>query len=164
MPASTPPSPAVGPGAPPRGDSYSIPAQDALEPAVEPLVFHKVLEENRPTITPQASFRHERSAGLAGSAHLGEKLGDGRNVGGDLSGGETRMNQERPASADRNQLGVMSDSRASVAATREWIESTGVKGASTFRETGFRNHNDEWVLRPSPARAALREWVRAVMK
>jgi len=26
-------------------------------------------------------------------------------------------------------------------------------------ETGFRNHNDAWTLRPSPARAALREWV-----
>ena len=43
-------------------------------------------------------------------------------------------------------------------ATRNWLESTGVEGNFTFQETGFRNHNDAWVLRPSAARAELRKW------
>lgn len=43
-------------------------------------------------------------------------------------------------------------------ATRQWIDSTGITGNFTFVETGFRNHNDAWVLRPSPARDALRQW------
>jgi hypothetical protein len=30
----------------------------------------------------------------------------------------------------------------------------------TFLSTGFRNHNDAWTLRPSPAREKAREWLR----
>ncbi len=30
----------------------------------------------------------------------------------------------------------------------------------TFVSTGFRNHSDRWVLRPSPARARLRAWLQ----
>ena len=40
-----------------------------------------------------------------------------------------------------------------------FIESTGIKGDYTFMPTGFRNHNDAWILRPSPTRKALREWL-----
>lgn len=29
----------------------------------------------------------------------------------------------------------------------------------TFLSTGFRNHNDAWTLRPSPARDAARQWL-----
>ncbi len=32
----------------------------------------------------------------------------------------------------------------------------------TFLSTGFRNHNDAWTLRPSPAREKAREWLRRV--
>ena len=32
----------------------------------------------------------------------------------------------------------------------------------TFVSTGFRNHNDAWVLRPSPSRDAARSWLRRV--
>lgn len=32
----------------------------------------------------------------------------------------------------------------------------------TFQSTGFRNHNDAWTLRPSPAREKAREWLRRV--
>jgi hypothetical protein len=32
----------------------------------------------------------------------------------------------------------------------------------TFLSTGFRNHNDAWTLRPSPARDKAREWLRRV--
>lgn len=32
----------------------------------------------------------------------------------------------------------------------------------TFQSTGFRNHNDAWLLRPSPARTAARRWLNEV--
>lgn len=34
----------------------------------------------------------------------------------------------------------------------------------TFLSTGFRNHNDAWTLRPSPARDAARRWLAEVTK
>jgi hypothetical protein len=34
----------------------------------------------------------------------------------------------------------------------------------TFLGTGFRNHNDAWTLRPSPAREKAREWLHRVLK
>ncbi len=38
------------------------------------------------------------------------------------------------------------------------------KADLTFLSTGFRNHNDAWTLRPSPAREKAREWLkRAVL-
>jgi hypothetical protein len=38
------------------------------------------------------------------------------------------------------------------------------KGAFTVIGTGFRNHNDAWVLRPGEARTRLREWLHDVLK
>ncbi len=52
----------------------------------------------------------------------------------------------------------------SIQATRKYIKSTGVTGNFTFRGTGFRNHNDAWILRPSPARDEVRRWLRKVVK
>ena len=49
----------------------------------------------------------------------------------------------------------------SVEAARAYLESTGVKGDFTFLKTGFRNHNDGWLLRPSPARESAREWLKS---
>lgn len=43
--------------------------------------------------------------------------------------------------------------------TRSYLENTDVTGEFTFLETGFRNHNDAWVLRPSPARDTARRWL-----
>lgn len=45
--------------------------------------------------------------------------------------------------------------------TRAWLEETSMSGSDQlqFLSTGFRNHNDAWVLRPSPARKQLRKWV-----
>ena len=40
-------------------------------------------------------------------------------------------------------------SRLNLAATRRWLKSTGLTENITFAETGFRNHNDAWLLRPS---------------
>jgi hypothetical protein len=46
-----------------------------------------------------------------------------------------------------------------LAGTRRHLENTGVTGDFTFLETGFRNHNDAWILRPSPARETARAWL-----
>ncbi|MEM7146261.1 MAG: hypothetical protein AAF591_14075 [Verrucomicrobiota bacterium] len=51
------------------------------------------------------------------------------------------------------------DSPLRLDATREYLRSTGVPGNFTFASTGFRNHNDAWVLRPSSARSKLRRWL-----
>ena len=37
-------------------------------------------------------------------------------------------------------------------------------GVFTVVGTGFRNHNDAWVLRPCEARTRLREWFREILK
>ena len=55
---------------------------------------------------------------------------------------------------------VSDQASTNLAATRAYLEMTGVDlKAVRFLETGFRNHNDAWILRPSPARAALRIWL-----
>jgi len=51
----------------------------------------------------------------------------------------------------------------SVEKTRQFIAASGVKAPFTFEAVPFRNHNDEWVLRFSPARAALRAWLKEVL-
>ncbi|MFC1757254.1 hypothetical protein ACFL2H_00595 [Planctomycetota bacterium] len=48
---------------------------------------------------------------------------------------------------------------ANLQATRDYLRSTKAWGQTTFLETGFRNHNDAWILRPSGSRDALRKWV-----
>lgn len=48
-------------------------------------------------------------------------------------------------------------------ATRRYLAATKIPGEFTFVDTGFRNHNDAWVLRPSVARQAAREWLRRVI-
>jgi hypothetical protein len=48
-------------------------------------------------------------------------------------------------------------------ATRKHLEATGVMGDFTFLGTGFRNHNDAWVLRPSAARDSARAWLAKVI-
>ena len=57
---------------------------------------------------------------------------------------------------------ICDEGETNLAATRDYLESTGVPGRFTFQATGFRNHNDAWLLRPSPARTALRAWLAAV--
>jgi len=46
---------------------------------------------------------------------------------------------------------------------KSYLEQTGVAGDFTFQSTGFRNHNDAWLLRPGPARKNLRDWVQKVL-
>ncbi len=52
------------------------------------------------------------------------------------------------------------------AETERYLRATGgwEKGAITIQETGFRNHNDAWVRRPSAARDRLRAWFADVLK
>ena len=47
--------------------------------------------------------------------------------------------------------------------TRPYIQRAGFPVNATFTSTGFCNHNDKWVLRPSPARDLLRAWWRGVI-
>ncbi len=47
-----------------------------------------------------------------------------------------------------------------IATTESYLNGTGVKGQFTFQLTGFRNHNDAWLLRPSTARQEMRKWVK----
>ena len=56
-----------------------------------------------------------------------------------------------------------STGRTSLAATRAYLKTTGFSGSFTFQSTGFRNHNDAWLLRPGPARAALRQWLNTAL-
>ncbi len=55
---------------------------------------------------------------------------------------------------------------ANAAVTRRYLSEAGAleKGAFTILGTGFRNHNDAWVLRPGEARTRMREWLRAVLE
>jgi len=52
----------------------------------------------------------------------------------------------------------------SLMATRQYLTLAGMTRNMTFMDTGFRNHNDQWLLRPSPAREKLRVWVDDVIK
>lgn len=52
----------------------------------------------------------------------------------------------------------------SVEKTRQFIEASGVRAPFTFQSVPFRNHNDEWILRDSPARQALRTWLRDALQ
>jgi hypothetical protein len=50
------------------------------------------------------------------------------------------------------------------AVTKRYLEETGVTGAFTFMDFPYRNHTDEWVLRPIKEREQLRKWVAEVLK
>lgn len=49
-------------------------------------------------------------------------------------------------------------------ATKEFLESTGIKGNFTYLDIPYRNHNDKWVLQNIPERRFLREWVADVIE
>jgi len=49
----------------------------------------------------------------------------------------------------------------SIAATKHYLERTGVVGDFVFTPIPFRNHSDRWVLRDLPERRAAREWLEA---
>ncbi|MBG88165.1 MAG: hypothetical protein CMO80_14855 [Verrucomicrobiales bacterium] len=49
-------------------------------------------------------------------------------------------------------------------ATRAYLQGLMNMETMTIMGTGFRNHNDAWLLRPSSARRALREWLGKVVQ
>lgn len=55
-------------------------------------------------------------------------------------------------------------SESPLAGVRKHLESAGAKGEFTFLDTGFRNHNDAWTLRPSAARDTARKWLAEVIQ
>lgn len=50
-------------------------------------------------------------------------------------------------------------------ATGRYLREVGAMSESAFTvlSTGFRNHNDAWILRPSPARTSLRDWLNEIL-
>ena len=63
--------------------------------------------------------------------------------------------------AGRPQL-ILSESSKSNQLTKKYIKSSVGNGQFTFMETGFRNHIDEWILRPSHTRKAARAWLKKI--
>ena len=53
--------------------------------------------------------------------------------------------------------------RDQIEETRKYLASFDLKHI-TFVSTGFRNHSDQWILRPSPTRDRLREWLSEVVR
>ena len=51
-----------------------------------------------------------------------------------------------------------------VGGTQKFLNNSGIEGEFIFQATGFRNHNDGWLLRPSPARTAMRQWLAKSLK
>ncbi|MCP5518426.1 MAG: hypothetical protein H7A45_14330 [Verrucomicrobiales bacterium] len=50
----------------------------------------------------------------------------------------------------------------SVEGARKFLLRSGIDAPFTFQAVPFRNHSDAWVLRDTPARRALREWLAGV--
>lgn len=46
--------------------------------------------------------------------------------------------------------------------TRRYLNENMPDGAFTFASTGFRNHNDAWILRPCEARTRARRWLASL--
>ena len=47
--------------------------------------------------------------------------------------------------------------------TKSYLDSTGIQAPLTFKETGFRNLSDAWILRSCPTRKALRHWLKSIL-
>ncbi len=56
------------------------------------------------------------------------------------------------------------DESNSLATTRAYIESTGIGAPFTYFALPFRNHNDAWALRDTPARSAVRDWLNKTLE
>lgn len=56
------------------------------------------------------------------------------------------------------------DGSSGLEPTRVYLDQAGDEyGQFTLMDSGFRNHDDSWILRPSAARSAARAWLRAVI-
>ena len=63
---------------------------------------------------------------------------------------------------DRPQLICHENDGKGLLAAKESIAGSEQEGNLTFLATGFRNHNDAWILRPSAARDELYRWLEEV--
>lgn len=81
--------------------------------------------------------------------------------GGDRASAATRL--KRLGNRPQFICSEFSDRDGSIESTRRYLESTNHRGQFTFKQTGFRNHNDAWILRPSPARTELRHWLQKIV-
>lgn len=57
---------------------------------------------------------------------------------------------------------VNGESERGLSATRTFLEANAATASLSYAETGFRNHNDAWILRPGTARTNLRKWLHAI--
>jgi hypothetical protein len=53
--------------------------------------------------------------------------------------------------------------RDQIEETRKYLASFDLQQI-TFASTGFRNHSDQWILRPSATRDRLRNWLDDVIR
>jgi hypothetical protein len=86
---------------------------------------------------------------------------DGVNTGWPFAGADSASSRQRLARLNGRPQLICGE--FPLAGIRRYLESTGVTGDFTFLETGFRNHNDAWLLRPSTARDTAREWLARVI-
>lgn len=86
---------------------------------------------------------------------------DGVSTGFPFAGADAASARKRLARLDGRPQLICSE--FPLAGTRKHLENFGVTGDFTFLETGFRNHNDAWILRPSPARDTARAWLAKVI-
>ena len=59
---------------------------------------------------------------------------------------------------------VTANRPASLDATKAYLEISGIKAPLELVSTGFRNHDDAWILRPSPTRQKLRTWLSKILE
>jgi hypothetical protein len=50
-----------------------------------------------------------------------------------------------------------------IAGTRQFLQGAHINGRFTYLQSQFRNHNDAWLLRPSPDRQAARAWLKSAV-
>lgn len=87
---------------------------------------------------------------------------DGMSMRWPFAGNEPESARQRLSRLSGRPQLICSESPNSV--VRKHLENAGVKGDFTFFETGFRNHNDAWLLRPSSSRDLARKWLDRVMR
>ena len=73
--------------------------------------------------------------------------------------------KERYARAKGKSIFVTAECDVATNCQRDFIVENGILPMANFSfvNSGFRNHNDQWLLRPSVARTRLRRWIRELM-
>ncbi|MBL6832270.1 MAG: hypothetical protein ISQ70_12775 [Pirellulales bacterium] len=69
----------------------------------------------------------------------------------------------RPQLIMAESVGEPGAASPALAATRAFLAAAAADGDFRFLETGFLNHDDDWALRPGPARREARRWLSEVL-